>query len=234
MKFAVDETSAVPLYCQITDAIRAAVDSASLPEGSLLDPEHRLAKDLRVSIPTIRKAMDLLEAEGIITRKRGRGTFVNARVRTRPLTLVPQETDESSPEQDTDLTEITPDGDVCRELQLFDGAHVWRLRRIHKVAGTPSAVLDDYLLTKPTPQTLESARHLGPGPVPPAVSDTTRLTRHKVIAQTAEAEVSSLLNIAEGTALLTMERTAYDPAGEPVCFSRHIFLAARYAFETTF
>lgn len=51
MKFAVDETSSIPLYSRITDAIRAEVNCGSLPEGSLLGPEHQLAKDLGVSIP---------------------------------------------------------------------------------------------------------------------------------------------------------------------------------------
>lgn len=234
MKFAVNEKSPIPLYRQITNVIRAAVDSGSLPEGSLLEPEPRLAKELRVSIPTIRKAMDLLEAEGIITRKRGRGTFVTARVRTRPLTLVPKETAESAPEQDTDLAEINPDDDVRKELQLCDGARIWRLRRMHKLAGSPAALLDDYIPTRPTPHDLDSARHLGPGQVLPALSAKTRLTRHHISAQTADDELSSLLHIAEGTAVITVERTAYNPSGVPVSFSRHTILAALYTLETTF
>ena len=50
-------------------------------------------------------------------------------------------------------------------------------------------------------------------------------------ASTAEAH---MLNETRGTALLTMERTAYDQSGRPVEFARHLYRASRYAFTTSF
>jgi GntR family transcriptional regulator len=43
-----------------------------------------------------------------------------------------------------------------------------------------------------------------------------------------------MLNETRGTALLTMERTAYDQSGRPVEFARHLYRASRYAFTTSF
>jgi DNA-binding GntR family transcriptional regulator len=49
-------------------------------------------------------------------------------------------------------------------------------------------------------------------------------------ASTAEART---LNETRGTALLTMERIAYDQAGRPVEFARHLYCASRYVFITS-
>jgi GntR family transcriptional regulator len=43
-----------------------------------------------------------------------------------------------------------------------------------------------------------------------------------------------MLDETRGTALLTMERTAYDQTGRPVEFARHLYRASRYAFTTSF
>src|SRR6266702_337654 len=50
-------------------------------------------------------------------------------------------------------------------------------------------------------------------------------------ASTAEARI---LHEPRGAALLTMERIAYDQAGRPVEFARHLYRASRYAFTTSF
>jgi DNA-binding GntR family transcriptional regulator len=90
------------------------------------------------------------------------------------------------------------------------------------------------LTRKLTSQDLDSARHLGPEQALPAIEAIARLTRHEISAQVSDPALSFLFHVAEGTALIAVERTAYDPRGEPISFSRHLFLAALYKFETTF
>jgi GntR family transcriptional regulator len=53
-------------------------------------------------------------------------------------------------------------------------------------------------------------------------------------AKNASAAEARTLNETRGTALLTMERIAYDQAGRPVEFARHLYRASRYAFTNTF
>ena len=50
----------------------------------------------------------------------------------------------------------------------------------------------------------------------------------------ASAAEARTLDETRGTALLTMERIAYDQAGRPVEFARHLYRASRYAFTTRF
>jgi DNA-binding GntR family transcriptional regulator len=53
-------------------------------------------------------------------------------------------------------------------------------------------------------------------------------------AKNASAAEARMLNETRGTALLTMERIAYDQSGRPVEFARHLYRASRYAFTTSF
>jgi GntR family transcriptional regulator len=53
-------------------------------------------------------------------------------------------------------------------------------------------------------------------------------------AKNASASEARTLDETRGTALLTMERIAYDQAGRPVEFARHLYRASRYAFTTSF
>ncbi len=56
---------------------------------SRLPPERNLAEELHVSRSTLRKALDVLEAEGLVRRHVGRGTFVGGMPPTRDLSLLP-------------------------------------------------------------------------------------------------------------------------------------------------
>jgi len=69
-----------PLYLQLQKALRHAITTKVLIADDVIPPERDLAEDFDVSRITIRKALDGLVAEGLLTRRRGAGTFVASRV----------------------------------------------------------------------------------------------------------------------------------------------------------
>jgi GntR family transcriptional regulator len=75
-----DVDSRVPLYQQLARALRRAIESRVLSPDDALPPERDLANELSVSRITVRKAIDGLVTEGMLTRRQGAGTFVCARV----------------------------------------------------------------------------------------------------------------------------------------------------------
>jgi GntR family transcriptional regulator len=75
-----DQSSRMPLYQQLARALRRAIESHVLSPEDALPPERDLATELAVSRITVRKAIDGLVTEGILTRRQGAGTFVCARV----------------------------------------------------------------------------------------------------------------------------------------------------------
>lgn len=72
-----DPKNALPLYQQLADRLRQQILNGVLPNGSRLETEPQLAADLQVARGTVRQALDLLVGEGLITRIRGKGSFVH-------------------------------------------------------------------------------------------------------------------------------------------------------------
>ncbi len=69
--------AARPLYLQVRDVLVQRIVVGHWKPGSTLPNETQLAQQLGISIGTVRKALDLMEDERIVTRRQGRGTFVN-------------------------------------------------------------------------------------------------------------------------------------------------------------
>ncbi len=74
-----------PLYEQVLGLLRTRIESGEWKHGFPLPGEVQLSRDFGVSVGTMRKAMDKLVQERIVTRERGRGTFVKeANARSAP------------------------------------------------------------------------------------------------------------------------------------------------------
>src|SRR5690606_30748158 len=69
--------AARPLYLQVRDVLVQRIVVGHWKPGAPLPNETHLAQQLGISSGTVRKALDLMEVERIVTRRQGRGTFVN-------------------------------------------------------------------------------------------------------------------------------------------------------------
>nr|WP_315104778.1 GntR family transcriptional regulator [uncultured Catonella sp.] len=65
-----------PIYLQIKNQIKSQIMSGELKEGEQLPSIRFLAKELRVSMITAKRAFDELELEGFINSVQGKGNFV--------------------------------------------------------------------------------------------------------------------------------------------------------------
>ena len=68
----------VPIYEQIMDQIKAKITAGDLKENDILPSVRTLAKDLKISALTVKKAYDNLEQEGYTVTVHGKGTYVAA------------------------------------------------------------------------------------------------------------------------------------------------------------
>lgn len=66
-----------PLYIKFAETVKNAVRSGVLEHGNILPGERDLSQLTGVSRITVRKAMQALEEEGVVTRSRGYGTQIN-------------------------------------------------------------------------------------------------------------------------------------------------------------
>ena len=78
MKLIINNTSMVPIYEQIMEQIKAQIIAGELKENDILPSVRTMAKELKISALTVKKAYDNLEAEGMTVTVHGKGTYVAA------------------------------------------------------------------------------------------------------------------------------------------------------------
>ena len=76
MNIILSNTDSAPIYEQITRQLRAKIVSGELAPGAALPSMRLLAKELRISVITTKRAYEELEREGLIVTQTGRGSFV--------------------------------------------------------------------------------------------------------------------------------------------------------------
>ena len=141
-----------PLYLHITTLRRRRIRSGEWPLGQKVPILEELAREFGVARVTVRQAMGVLEGEGLIWRKQGKGTFVEKNILSGPWFSL--QTEWSS------LVKMTGFGDTAIELRKVragekapplgasDGkpAAAYRdMQRVHSKDDIPYAVIDIYL-----------------------------------------------------------------------------------------
>ena len=121
MQLYIDNRSGAPIYDQIYSQIKDAILSGQVTEGEALPSIRALAKDLRISVITTKRAYDELENEGFIYTLPGKGCFVAER-----STELLRE--ENLKKIESHMQEIRRLASACRltEQELDD---MWRLQK---------------------------------------------------------------------------------------------------------
>jgi GntR family transcriptional regulator len=140
-----DERDHAPLYRQLQRVLREAIQNRLLTPDDALPAERDLAEEMGVSRITVRKALDGLVSEGLLTRRQGAGTFVAARVEKSFSKLSSFTEDMISRGRTPHSTwlsrtegQVTPEESLT--LGLSPGAPVYRFHRIRYADGAPMAL----------------------------------------------------------------------------------------------
>jgi GntR family transcriptional regulator len=211
-----------PLYLQVRDLLLERITNRIWKPGSPLPSELHLAEELGISPGTVRKALDTLEAERVITRRQGKGTFVNDS--TAHAVAWRYDNIRDKDEQrivgrigSTELSTGPANEDERQHLCLPAGAQVIRIRRVHLNADRPYMYEEGSLPERLFPDLTEHAE------IPRRVADLAqrfglvlgRGTERVSVAIASEA-VASKLSVAAGTPLLKLDRKVTTIDGSPV------------------
>ena len=79
MRFSIQPSAPEPIYRQIVEQVRRHVASGQWRAGEVLPSVRALAQEHAINPMTVSKAYSLLETEGLLERRRGRGMVVAAR-----------------------------------------------------------------------------------------------------------------------------------------------------------
>ena len=137
-------SSDIPLYSQLVSIVKRNITAGTLNPGDLLPSEAELCKTFNVSRSTVRQAIGSLEADGLVIRKQGRGTFVAEPKMRRKTENVYSFTSEISAMGLTpsstivDFEVMTPTPDIVKVLELTSpDVGVYRFTRIRNVNDEP-------------------------------------------------------------------------------------------------
>ena len=141
-----------PLYVEVKRLITQGLIEREWQAGAVLPSETRLAQRYRVSIGTIRRAVDELVAEQILVRQQGRGTFVATHDPKRLLFhffhIVRSDGVKGLPETEMIAFERDrADAGIARRLNLLPGERVIRIRNLLRLASEP-IILDEIVLSQ--------------------------------------------------------------------------------------
>lgn len=234
----VDRNSPVPLYFQVSQQLEAAIRDGTLPPGSRLANEIRLASEWGLSRPTVRQAIQHLVDKGLLVRKRGVGTqVVQPQVRrTIELTSLHDDLAAAGREPRTDVLECAPAAagdEVAAELGLPPGSEVLRLRRLRRTGDEPLALMTNHLPAGLVELDAGQLSEHGLYETLRAAGINLRIAHQTIGARPATTAEARLLDEHRGAPLLTMTRVAYDDKGRAVEYGSHVYRAARYSFTLT-
>lgn len=219
-----DASLPTPLYHQIYLVLRENIRSGAISSDSTFPGEQEMAKMFNVSRITVKRALNDLASDGLVSRHRGRGTIV-AGGSTIPMvkgsfdTLIESlhimglETELEL----LDVTDVPVDGSVAQHLGVEPGTQVQRAIRRRKLQNEPFSHLVTYvpmeiakrysikdLASTPMLTLLERAGH-------PALE-----AEQWITAVSADPLVSAALGVSVGSPLLKIERVMRGAKGEPV------------------
>lgn len=244
----VHRTAKQPLYSQIADHLRSAIERGELAPGQRLPTEQQLMQLHDVSRNTVRLALGALTNEGLISSSQGSGSFVRERA---PLQYFASRTDSharrdqltkdaflsDAEEQgrtgriDLDVAIVRADPEFATRLQLDDNAIAVARRRVQYCDDQPYALADSYFpyeLVRDTPIAQPDNIPQGANKVLDDLGRVQVRFRDEITTRMPTTDEARRLNIGPGTPVAQHLRTAYDHNDCPVRLAATILPGDRY------
>ncbi|HEX8446093.1 MAG TPA: GntR family transcriptional regulator [Sphingomonas sp.] len=222
-----------PLYLQLQQLLRDAIQNNVLGENDAIPAERDLAAEYDVSRITVRKAIGGLVEEGLLTRRRGAGTFVAVRVEKSFSKLSSFSEDmlsrgrqPSSSWISRAVGAVTPE--EALSLGLSPGAPVYRFRRIRFADEVPMALE----LSTIASYCLPSVEAVGDSLYDALEAAGNRPVRalQRLRAVPFGAEHARMLGVGAGHAGLLIERRAFLRDGRAAEYTQSFYRGDAYDF----
>ena len=225
-----------PLYLKLRQTLEEAITSGKLNYGDALPAERDLADHANVSRVTVRKAVDDLVKDGLLVRRHGSGTFV-----AKPLAKVQQSlsrltsfTEDMARRGlntraewlDRGLFHTSPDEMMM--LGLPSGGLVARLGRLRIADENPLAIERASISAEFLPDPENVGQSLYAALDARGVRPVRAIQR--ISAKIIKDQEADMLDVASGSAGMTIERISYLPSGKVIELTRSLYRADAYDF----
>ncbi|WP_318378303.1 GntR family transcriptional regulator [Enterobacter sp.] len=222
-----------PLYLKFAETVKDAVRSGQLAHGNILPGERDFSGLTGISRITVRKAMQRLEDEGVVTRSRGYGTQINN-------TLEYSLKEARGFSQQVMLRGKTPNtlwvnkrviacpSEVAQHLGLEEGADVFLLKRIRYVdedavsieeSWVPVALIHDVDAIGVSLYDYFRSQHIYP-----------QRTQSRVSARMPDADFQAHITLDASVPVLVISQVALDQKNRPIEYSVSVCRSDLYVF----
>jgi GntR family transcriptional regulator len=237
---AIDKASPVPYYYQLRQLLERAVTSGALEPGRQVPTEAALCERFDVSRTVVRQALSDLEREGLVTRIKGKGTFVAGPKLTEHViqTLTSFHEDRTAEGQRLETKvlrlEVEPvSPHVAEVLRLPETEQIVLLERLRFVNGEPLVLTTahmPYSLCAPILELDMTQRSLFE-----TFERELGLTLHRgtraIEARLADKETAAHLEIEAGSPVLVLTGVTFVEGDRPIEYFVGIHRADRSRFE---
>ncbi len=228
--FRPDADSDTPLYMQLANKLSDGIASGDWRANEALPSERVLSEILNISRVTARKAIDMLCARGMLTRRRGSGTYITPKLE-QPLSRLTSFSEELRQRGFTAGSRwLQREIGVAAPLELLSlglspNMPVARLKRLRTADDVVMAIETSTIpaMYMPDPGTVNGSLY---GYLEATGNVPMRALQH-IRAINANAEQARLANIAPGTAMLHITRVSYLESGAAVELT-HSFCRSDY------
>ncbi len=132
-----DKNSPIPMYYQLAEELRKKIQDNIWPPGHCIDSERVLSQEYNLSRMTVRQAIGELVQAGLLTREKGRGTFVcEPKIKQRDIMSFTEIMESSGIEFRTDVVafeKIEADEDMYSVLKSDELFRIQRLRLVKEL-----------------------------------------------------------------------------------------------------
>ncbi|HXF55191.1 MAG TPA: GntR family transcriptional regulator [Hyphomicrobiaceae bacterium] len=229
-----------PLYLQVRDALADRIVRGEWQAGAMLPNEVELSRQLQVSQGTVRKALGELEMDQLVTRRQGRGTFVNDLTQTETLRRFGHLRGPDNRPAACEVSHHHMRAEAASEVErarlgLDLPCRVLRIRRIRS-AGRRPFLLEDIVMPAARFPGLE--RQSDPPVKLSALAQQFGLllggAEEKITIAKADHDAADALAVPPGAALLRLDRLVHLIDGRPIQWRvAHCHLMDRHYFVQT-
>lgn len=246
-------------YRELAATLRDAIQQGVYPPGSTLPKQGEIAAEYGININTVRKAVSVLESEGLVDSVRRRGTVVRHRPPMKRLGmeryakskwkygLVAFAADREASgrewkpgDQTNKVRQVEADAEIAAALGLEVGALVYERARLVKDGDTPTHTLTSYY----NPVHVEGTPLIDPKPGPATPGggfavltlqgyEPDRMTE-SIHARMPTPDEVGTLNLPAGEPVMILKRQTFTKDGTPIEFARGVHAASRFEWSYSF
>jgi len=235
----IDRALPIPYYYQIAEILRGMIaDSRIGPEAEVALPsENELCTLYSVTRATVRHALDLLEREGLVYRRKGKGTFLRRRVQMDLARLCSTTKDMQArgwvPATRLLAARLTAaTAHIQHQLRIPDSPQVWEIHRLRLADGEPISLQWSYIASRRAPRldehdlagSLYDTLHA-------AYGIELRTAEQVIRTRMATDEEALILEIPAGAPVFVIDRTSFDQTEKPVEHLHALWRGDRYDLQ---